>query len=88
LANLIFTKHTYFTQITKNPQKIKKEMLSTSFLFFILFISFDKLTSTNTGVPLKQQIHRVGVDSINDGQISKFKRFFKSEGIFREFDLS
>jgi hypothetical protein len=24
----------------------------------------------------------MGVDSLNDGQISKFKRFFKSEGIF------
>jgi len=60
-------------------------MLSISFLFFILFISFDKLTSTNAGVPLKQQIHRMGVDSIKDGEISKFKRFYKSEGIFREF---
>jgi len=63
-------------------------MLEISFLFLILFTSFDQLTSTNAEVSLKQQIYRVGVDSINTGQKSNFKRFFKLEGIFSEFDLS
>jgi len=78
----VFTVFILFYRQIKTSYIEKKEMLSISFLFLILFISSDKLTSTNAGIPLKQQIHRMGVDSLNDGQISKFKRFFKSEGIF------